>query len=573
MHSQSSTEVILQHVARGADTCASSYTGTRLASFVLALLCIVSTSRCGAFQVCQLRSRNKLDSESVLVAWALHDGSDTNSQNLMDLNAIRRRQLISIMLASAANTFTLDSPSIALDENKKETESEFSNIIKPPLDDCKYVAYTLENGLRVFLCSDPSPSYQAAAAMDVHVGACSDPNYLPGLAHFLEHMIFLGTKKYPKEDSFGEFLSLNGGSSNAYTDSENTVYYFSMNAEADDRLYEGLSRFGSFFSGPLFTETATGRELNAIESENAKNLQSDIFREFQINKSRANSDHPFSKFFTGNKKTLLQNTKAMGIDLRSELVKFYNQYYSANQMTLAVVAPQPLGVMRRMIAECFQDIPNKFIPKPEEIWNGIPPFINEKSNVPSFQHVVEIVPVSDLRQVQIAWPIVYRSELDRRASQLIKPSQYIAHLLGHEGPRSLLSLLKRKGWANTLGASTNDVLSDFETFEIVVGLTPTGLATVDSVIQAIYSYIGLFQGQSIPEYVFKEVLQLAELQWRYLTKGSPGDCKYFCYYCFAIQCASLIMICAFISRRNIAWNRNANLPSSTLHCWTKTVST
>jgi secreted Zn-dependent insulinase-like peptidase len=46
-----------------------------------------------------------------------------------------------------------------------------------------------------------------------------------------------------------------------------------MEAEAESKLKEGLDRFGSFFSSPLFTESATGRELNAIESENSKNLQ------------------------------------------------------------------------------------------------------------------------------------------------------------------------------------------------------------------------------------------------------------------------------------------------------------
>lgn len=517
------SEFVMLHDDRLVKPNATSCTWFLLLRFVFAVFYIASINRGLSFHITHLQSqsRNKIDSNSILIAWALHREND-----VIDLDAIRRRQLLSMILTSAANTLTLSNPSNALADTTREAENAFTKIIKPPLDECTYVTYTLDNGLRVLLCSDPAPSYQAAAAIDVHVGACSDPNYLPGLAHFLEHMIFLGTKKYPKEDSFGEFLSLNGGASNAYTDSENTVYFFSMNAEVDEKLHEGLSRFGSFFSCPLFTETATGRELNAIESENAKNLQSDIFREFQISKSRANSDHPFSKFFTGNKKTLLENTNAMGIDLRSELVKFYNQYYSANQMTLAVVAPQPIGVLKQMVADCFLDVPNKFTPKPEEMWNGIPPFLNENSNIPSFQHIVEVVPVSDLRQVQVAWPIVYRSDLDRRASQLVKPSQYIAHLLGHEGPRSLLSFLKRKGWANTLGSSTNEVLSDFETFEIVVGLTSTGLTSVDNVIQAIYSYISLLQSQNIPDYIFKEVLQLAELQWRFLTKGGRGDCKY-----------------------------------------------
>ena len=84
-------------------------------------------------------------------------------------------------------------------------------------------------------------------------------------------MLFLGTKEYPQEDSFSSYLSSRGGFSNAFTDSEDTVYYFEMNGYED--MKEGLKRFGSFFTNPLFTESATDRELNAIESENSKNLQ------------------------------------------------------------------------------------------------------------------------------------------------------------------------------------------------------------------------------------------------------------------------------------------------------------
>ena len=276
----------------------------------------------------------------------------------------------------------------------------------------------------------------------------------------------------------------------------------------------------------MFTESATGRELNAIESENAKNLQSDIFRNFQISKARANPSHPFSKFFTGNKKTLLDGPKEQGIDLRNELIKFYNKYYSANQMTLAIVAPQPIDALKKMVDEAFSEIPNRNVGKPEDAWAGVPPFSSENSIIPSFQHVVEIVPVSELRQVQVSWPIVYRSEMERKAALLIKSATYISHLLGHEGPQSLLSYLKRRGWANSLGCSTAEELSDFETFDIAVGLTSQGLAAVDKVIEAIYSYISILRDRTIPDFVFKEVLQLEELQWRFLTKGGVGGCKY-----------------------------------------------
>ena len=440
-------------------------------------------------------------------------------------DSIRRRQLIFSLLAAsgarpgvvladeeAAET-TVDVPVVA-------TDGSPLNIMKPPLDDRDYEAYILANGLRVLLCSDPS-SNEAAAAMDVHVGACSDPDDIPGLAHFCEHMLFLGTEKYPIEDSFETFLSSNGGSSNAFTDNEDTVYFFDMAAESNDKVKEGLSRFGSFFSAPLFTESATSRELNAIESENAKNLQSDVFRLYQIEKSRANPKHPYSKFFTGNKKTLLDNTKAKGIDLRSELIIFYRKYYSANQMTLAIVAPQSISELKEMVAEAFSDIPNRDAPKPEEAWGSVPPF-SEDSVIPSFGSIVQFVPVQDLRQLTLSWPIVYTSDRDRKASLLMKQADYVAHLIGHEGPGSLLSCLKRQGWANSIAASPNYEFNDFEAFEVTIELTTKGLLASKDVTEAVFSYIDMLRTKPIPEYIYKEVLQLSELDWRFATKGNPG---------------------------------------------------
>ena len=106
----------------------------------------------------------------------------------------------------------------------------FNNVVRTkPLDERQFRAIELDNKLRVLLVSDPSSS-RSAAAMDVKVGAFSDPREVPGLAHFCEHMSFLGTKKFPKEDEFSSYLSSHGGSSNAYTDSEDTVYYFDVNA-------------------------------------------------------------------------------------------------------------------------------------------------------------------------------------------------------------------------------------------------------------------------------------------------------------------------------------------------------
>jgi len=445
-------------------------------------------------------------------------------------DGIKRRQLLFSMLAAATGsaTFGLSSASFAK-EVVEETSSlpsidwdNIGEIMKPPLDDRDYMAYEMPNGLRVFLCSDPLSS-EAGAAMDVHVGACSDPLDIPGLAHFNEHMLFLGTRDYPKEDSFEEFLSASGGSSNAYTASEDTVYHFTLQAEDDARFAEGLKRFGSFFTSPLFTESATGRELNAIESENSKNLQSDSFRLYQLEKSRQNPAHPHSKFFTGNKKTLAEDSKKKGLNLRDELIKFYTQYYSANQMTAAVVGPQSLSDLKEMADAAFSKIPNRHAPTPESEWvRRVDPYGGDPS-IHSFGHIVRLVPVQDLRQVTLTFPIVYSSDKDRLDSLLTKQGNYVGHLIGHEGPDSLLSCLKKNGWANSLSAGGNNELADYETFDVTIGLTKKGLEEVPQIIEYLFSFISMLRDKGIPSYVFNEVLGLEELSWRFSSKGGVSN--------------------------------------------------
>ena len=119
-----------------------------------------------------------------------------NREGLTDADGLRRRQLVFSMLygsaaltTSSANADEQEQVGEAADTGVDATTTdafnnfETINILKPPKDDREYVSYVLENGLRVLLCSDPS-SNEAAAAMDVHVGACSDPVDVPGMAHF-----------------------------------------------------------------------------------------------------------------------------------------------------------------------------------------------------------------------------------------------------------------------------------------------------------------------------------------------------------------------------------------------------
>ncbi len=95
--------------------------------------------------------------------------------------------------------------------------------------------------------------------------------------------------------------------------------------------------FAQFFISPLFDSCSTERELNAVDSENQKNLQSDAWRLDQLEKSTSNASHPYSKFGTGNLKTLKIEPESKGLSVREELLKFHSKYYSANLMTLSLL--------------------------------------------------------------------------------------------------------------------------------------------------------------------------------------------------------------------------------------------
>jgi len=83
----------------------------------------------------------------------------------------------------------------------------------------------LKNGLEALLIHDPEV-HRSAAALSVGVGSLYDPEEKMGLTHYLEHMLFLGTKKYPDVGSYQKYLNANSGRSNAYTGDVVTNYFF-----------------------------------------------------------------------------------------------------------------------------------------------------------------------------------------------------------------------------------------------------------------------------------------------------------------------------------------------------------
>lgn len=117
----------------------------------------------------------------------------------------------------------------------------FVGLEKPAYDTRKYKAIELPNQMKVLLISDPN-SELAGVSVDVGVGSWNEPDNLPGLAHFLEHMLFMGSKKYPSVSEFNDFVSQNGGSYNAMTQSQNTNYFYTISNSVLDKSMDIFSR-------------------------------------------------------------------------------------------------------------------------------------------------------------------------------------------------------------------------------------------------------------------------------------------------------------------------------------------
>jgi len=376
-----------------------------------------------------------------------------------------------------------------------------------------YRHLTLPNGMQVLLVSDKGAE-KSAASMSVSVGHFSDPDELPGLAHFCEHMLFLGTEKYPDENAYQSFLNTHGGMSNAYTSTEHTVYYFDV---LSPHLEPALDRFSAFFICPLFTASCVDRELNAVHSEHSKNLLQDNWRLFQLLKTTSNPESPFSKFGTGSHATLRDGPKTNGIDVREALMKFHADHYSAHRMRLVVVGSDGLDELQQMAVSKFNNVKSNSNPTPS--------FSSDAMRVgDDLGRLMHIMPIKDVRQLSLVWSI--DAGLDHLYDY--KPLELLSHLLGHEGGGSLLSYLKRQQWANGLSSGMKLSASSFALFTVSVDLTPSGLEHTRDVSEAIFSYIKHVVAVSLEqqpkrwqEEIYGEVSAIGKMGFRFKSKEAP----------------------------------------------------
>lgn len=379
----------------------------------------------------------------------------------------------------------------------------FNNIVKSGKDQRLYRGLVLDNHMKCLLISDPSTD-RSAASVDVHVGYMLDPKEFPGLAHFCEHMLFMGSDKYPVENYYSKFIEDHAGSTNAYTSNENTNYHFEI---ATSQFKEALDIFAQFFIAPTFSPGSVDREILAVDSENQKNLQVDPWRINQLDKSTSREDHPYSKFGTGNLNTLKTKPEELGLNVREELIRFHKKYYSSNLMTLCLLGKESLEELEKYAVDMFTAVPNKNLKKVDF---DSDPYLKDGT------YVYNVVPVQDLRQLSLSWVIP-----DSRDIYQANPSNYISHLIGHEGKGSLLSELKKKGWCSNLYAGARREARGFQFFNLIVDLSEEGGEKVQEIIKLVFQYFNMQKQQDIQKWVYDEINSLGKIKFEFKDKEKP----------------------------------------------------
>ncbi|XP_044023266.1 nardilysin-like isoform X2 [Siniperca chuatsi] len=308
---------------------------------------------------------------------------------------------------------------------------------------------------------------QSAAALCVGAGSFSDPSDLPGLAHFLEHMVFMGSEKYPSENGFDAFLKKHGGSDNASTDCERTIFQFDVQRKS---FKEALDRWAQFFICPLMIRDAIDREVEAVDSEYQLAKPSDSHRKEMLFGSLAKPGHPMGKFCWGNAQTLKQEPKKKKINVYKRLRAFWKKHYSAHYMTLAVQS--------------------------------------------------KVVPVRKVHALNITWALPPQEKYYR-----VKPLHYISWLIGHEGTGSILSVLRKKCWALALFGGNSETGFDQNTtysiFSISITLTDEGFQNFYQVSHLVFQYLKMLQTLGPQQRIYEEIQKIEANEFHYQEQIDP----------------------------------------------------
>ncbi len=380
-----------------------------------------------------------------------------------------------------------------------------TSLNKSPTDKALYQGIKLANGMDVLLISDEQAN-KSLMAVGLPIGSMEDPEQQQGLAHYLEHMILMGSKAFPETNSLDGFLTKNGGYNNAYTAPDRTVYYLEVNNNAFD---EAVARLADAFAQPLLAETNAKKEVSAVNAEMVRAKSNDGFLMHDVNLATANPAHPITKFAVGNNVTL---SDKVGSRLQTELEQFYQQYYSANLMKAVLYSNQPVEKLAKLAEQTLGKMANKQLqaPMPSE------PFFRPQDKSVFIQYK----PVKPHKMLAISFDLP-----EDKAQFKHKSGAYLAYVFNNNTDGTLSDYLIKQGLSDSGidAAASDDVSRNRGDFTFYIELTEKGLAAKDQIISLIFQQIDAVKKAGIQPSYFNELKESLNQSFQHLQVEKSGD--------------------------------------------------
>ncbi len=369
-------------------------------------------------------------------------------------------------------------------------------IQKSSKDVRQYQAVKLANGMTVLLVSDKQ-AVKSLSAIAVPVGSLENPDSQLGLAHYLEHMTLMGSKKYPQPENLSEFLKKHGGDHNASTASHRTAFYLEVENNA---LLPAVDRLADAIAEPLLDPGSADKERHAVNAELTMARSNDGLRMAQVRAETMNPAHPGARFSGGNLETLRDKP---GSNLHQALTAFYHRYYSANLMVAVIYGNQSLPQLAAIATKTYGRVANRNATVPPIT---VPPVTPKQTGI-----VIHYQPVQPQKMLRIEFPIANNSRAFRS-----KSDTYISYLIGNHSPNTLADWLQKQGLSDAIDAGADPMVDgNGGIFSIVVSLSDKGFAQRDDVIAAIFSYLNTLRDRGIQRQYFDEIAHVLEQDFRY----------------------------------------------------------
>ncbi|MDA3952376.1 MAG: pitrilysin family protein [Bacteroidales bacterium] len=303
----------------------------------------------------------------------------------------------------------------------------------------KYENYTLENGIRIIHLH--SKSAVGHCGLIIHAGSRDEDAHEHGMAHFIEHAIFKGTKKRKAYHILSRLEDV-GGEINAYTSKEETTIHTSFLKDDYERAIELISdiTFNSTFPGKELTreKEVIIEEINSYKDDPAE-LIFDEFEELIF------KNQPLGKNILGNPKDLRRFTK-------KDIESFISKNYNTNEMVFCSVGDISFTKIKKLVNKYFGQIESN-------------PRINQRARIDNYIPEIKIIKKNTHQTHCIIGNVAYNSHDKKKVAMIL-----LDNMLGGPGLNSRLSLLLREKYGYAYHVESNySAYSDTGIFSIYFG--------------------------------------------------------------------------------------------------------